>query len=304
MIMINYLLMCLIFGTTFLAIKIGVDAGLPPFFSAGSRFFIAGLLIFIWMLWKRKVSLSYLFRTEFMLIGFSSTFVTFSALYWAEQHITSGIAAMLSATGPIMILCMQTIFLRQGISRNAIVGCSIGFLGVFVIMLPSLALEHNLLWTISCLVILIAEVGYAAGSLYSRKTMLRVTEISPISVNSIQMMYGGAGMLLLSLCTESVHLKSIDLLSAASSYLYLIVIGSMVGHSLYYWLLVKTNAIFPSTWLYVSPVIALCVGALLYNESISFTSILGAALTLSGIIVANLDSLRSLMTSRFLLKQQ
>jgi drug/metabolite transporter (DMT)-like permease len=300
MIIINYLIMCLIFGTTFLAIKIGVDAHLPPFFSAGSRFLVAGLLIFLWMLWKRKVSLSLLLRTEFMLIGLSSTFMTFSTLYWAEQHITSGIAAMLTATGPIMILGMQTVFLRQAITRKAIFGCSLGFLGVFLLILPSLAIEHNLIWAISCILVLIGEIGYAAGTLYSRKILLRVKEISPISVNAIQMMYGGAGMLLLSLLTERFHPESIDILSASSSFLYLIVVGSMLGHSLYYWLLAKTNAVFPSTWLYVSPVIALSVGALWYNEIITLSSMLGAALTLTGIMIANLDDLRALITRRSL----
>lgn len=304
MIMINYLLMCLIFGTTFLAIKIGVDAGIPPFFSAGSRFFIAGLLIFLWMLWKRRLCLSLLLRTEFMLIGFSSTFITFSTLYWAEQHINSGIAAMLSATCPIIILSMQAVFLRQVISRKAIIGCLVGFLGVFLLILPRLAIEHNIVWALSCVLILIGEVGYAAGTLYSRKTLLRLKEISPIAVNAIQMMYGGAGMLLLGLLTERFHLESLNIFSAASSFLYLIVVGSMLGHSLYYWLLAKTNAFFPSTWLYVSPVIALIVGALWYNEIISLSSLLGAALTLSGIMIANLDNLKALIMSRPLSKEQ
>jgi drug/metabolite transporter (DMT)-like permease len=304
MILINYVFMCLIFGTTFLAIKIGVDAGLPPFFSAGSRFLIAGIIIFLWMLWKRKVSLSYLLRTEFMIIGMSSTFITFSSLYWAEQHVTSGIAAMLSSTGPIMILSMQSIFLRQAITRQAIFGCTIGFIGVILLILPSLAIEHNLIWAVSCLLILIGEAGYSAGTLYSRKTLLRVKEISPVTVNAIQMMYGGAGMLLISLLFEHFHSESINLLSATSSLLYLIVVGSMIGHSLYYWLLAKTNAVFPSTWLYISPVIALTIGAIVYNESVSPASILGAVLTLSGIMIANLDDLRALVVSRFPLRQR
>jgi drug/metabolite transporter (DMT)-like permease len=298
MIIFNYVLMCLIFGTTFLAIKIGVDAGLPPFFSAGSRFFVAGLLIFLWMIWRKNVRLSLLLRYEFMLIGLSSTFITFSTLYWAEQHISSGIAAMLSATGPIMILSMQSVFLRQATTRNAILGCVIGFLGVFLLILPSLAIEKNLLWALSCMLVMIGEAGYAAGTLYSRKILLRVKEVSSITVNAIQMIYGGAGMLLLSLFTERLHPESIHISAALSSFFYLIIVGSMLGHSLYYWLLSKTNAIFPSTWLYISPVIALIIGALWYNEAISRLSLFGASLTLIGIIIANWDGLRILLANR------
>jgi drug/metabolite transporter (DMT)-like permease len=237
-----------------------------------------------------------------MLIGLSSTFITFSSLYWAEQHVTSGIAAMLSSTGPIMILSMQAVFLRQAITRHAVFGCTLGFIGVILLILPSLAIEHNLIWAISCLLILLGEAGYSAGTLYSRKTLLRVKEISPITVNAIQMIYGGAGMLLVSLLAERFHPASINIVPSIFSLLYLIVVGSMIGHSLYYWLLAKTNAVFPSTWLYISPVIALAIGALWYNESVSPSSILGAVLTLSGIMIANLDDLKALVVSRLPIK--
>ena len=86
----NYLLMCAIFSTTFLAIKIGVEAGLPPFLSAGLRFLLAGAIIFLWMV-LRKAKPSLLLRKEFHLIGMTSTFLTFATLYWAE-HVSSGIA--------------------------------------------------------------------------------------------------------------------------------------------------------------------------------------------------------------------
>jgi drug/metabolite transporter (DMT)-like permease len=117
MIIFGYLLVCLIFGTTFLAIKIGVDAGALPFFSAGIRFFAAGLILFLWMVWKQKARFSMLFHKEMLLTGTGLTFGTFSTLYWAEQHVSSRIAAILSATGPIMIIMLQTSF--YGIKRRS-----------------------------------------------------------------------------------------------------------------------------------------------------------------------------------------
>ena len=113
MIIFNYLLMCAIFSTTFLAIKIGVEAGLPPFLSAGLRFLLAGAFIFLWMILQRKAKPSLLLRKEFLLIGMTSTFLTFATLYWAEQHVASGIAAILSATGPMIILMIQSVVLRK-----------------------------------------------------------------------------------------------------------------------------------------------------------------------------------------------
>ncbi|MFH5184147.1 DMT family transporter [Paenibacillus sp. TAB 01] len=292
MIVFNYLLMCVIFGTTFLSIKIGVEAGMPPFFSAGLRFFIAGTLLCLWMAGRNKRKLSLLLRKELVLIGLGSTFCTFAALYWAEQHIDSGTAAILSATGPMMILMLQTLVLRKKAGTADLIGCLIGFTGVFLIMLPHLGIAAHGQWIGSCLLVLLGEIGYAAGSLYTRKVMLEMTNASPIAVNSIQMIYGGAALLLLSAGTEQGCFTLMLDLSAASSLLYLTVVGSMLGHSLYAWLLKKTNALFPSTWLYVSPVIAMTLGALLYGEPVSLASILGSMLVLSGIIAPHVRELR------------
>ncbi|GAF07473.1 permease [Paenibacillus pini JCM 16418] len=78
--------------------------------------------------------------------------------------------------------------------------------------------------------------------------------------------------------------------NALGSLLYLIVIGSMVGHSLFYWLVAKTNPMFPTTWLYVSPMIAMGVGYLFYHEKVSGISMAGMITIIVGTLIANLDS--------------
>jgi len=295
MIFLAYSLVCLIFATTFLAIKIGVDAGLPPFFSAGIRFFLAGVILFLYMVWKRKATFSLLLRKEMLITGATLTFGTFAALYWAEQFVSSGLAAVLSATGPIMILVLQTAFLRQKAPAHSIIGCLIGFTGVLLLVLPSLSLSVSSLWMIGCVVILIGECGYATGTLYSKKVITTFPKVSPIALNAAQMMYGGIMMLVLSLFTEKVHTESLLSLKAAGSLLYLIVMGSMVGHSLYYWLVAKTNPVFPSTWLYVSPPIAVGVGVLFYNEAVSWITLAGIVTILVGTVLVNGSALKHLV---------
>jgi drug/metabolite transporter (DMT)-like permease len=295
MIIFNYLLLCLIFGTTFLAIKVGVDASAPPFFSAGIRFFIAGLILFSWMLWRRKASFSLLLRKEMLFTGFALTFGTFSTLYWAEQYVSSGIAAVLSATGPIMILVLQIIVIRQRPTARSTFGCIIGFAGVFLLLLPSLTLSVSVLWMIGSVAILVGEFSYSAGALYSKRVIQRFSDASPIALNSVQMMYGGLLLLLLSAFTEQVDMKNLLTTNAVGSLLYLIVIGSMVGHSLFYWLVSKTNPVFPATWLYVSPLIALAIGALFYRETITWVTVLGVITIIAGTVLANWDSLKHLI---------
>jgi drug/metabolite transporter (DMT)-like permease len=298
MIIFNYLLMCAIFSTTFLAIKIGVEAGLPPFLSAGLRFLLAGAFIFLWMILQRKAKPSLLLRKEFLLIGMTSTFLTFATLYWAEQHVSSGIAAILSATGPMMILMIQSVVMRKNARRSDYWGCAIGFAGVCLLIMPEMAMGSDLIWILSCIAILIGEIGYSVGSLATRKLSFDMPDISPITINAVQMMYGGAALLLLSLFSEHVQWNGILTLPAIGSVLYLTMVGSMLGHSLYAWLLKATNAFFPSTWLFVSPIIALGLGAFLYGEAISLYSIVGSMLIIGGILVLNLPELRARRIAR------
>ncbi len=297
MIIFNYLLVCLIFGTTFLAIKVGIDASMPPFFSAGIRFFLAGLIIFLWLVWKRKASFGLLLRKEMLLSGICLTFGTFSALYWGEQYVSSGIAAVLSATGPIMILLLQFMFMRHKTTILAALGCITGFAGVILLLLPSLTVSTGTWFLIGCVVILIGELFYSSGALYSKKVIQRFSESSPIELNAAQMMHGGLLMLVLSVLTEDVHIQSLLTANAIGSLLYLIVIGSMVGHSLFYWLVAKTNPVFPSTWLYISPLIALAIGVLFYRETLVWISGIGVITIIAGTLLTNLKSLTKLIPS-------
>jgi len=194
-----------------------------------------------------------------------------------------------------MILLLQIAVLRQKTSTHSLYGCLIGFAGVLLLVLPNLSVDVSSLWVIGCAVILIGECGYASGTLYSKKVITTFKEVSPIALNAAQMMYGGALMFILSLFTEHVQLDSMLSFKAAGSMLYLIVVGSMIGHSLYYWLVSKTNPVFPATWLYVSPPIAVGVGVLFYNEAVSWVTLLGVLTIITGTILVNGTALKQLI---------
>lgn len=282
-----FTVMCLIFGTTFLAIKIGVEAGMPPFLSAGLRFIIAGALMFAWMWMKGKVSLSLLWRKEMLLTGAGLTFGTFATLYWAEQYVSSGVGAILSATGPLMIMVMQTALLRQKTSARMVAGCLIGFGGVVLVVLPGVSIGGSSLWLWGCIAVLVGEVCYSAGALYSKKVINQFKEASPVAINAVQMMYGGLLLSGLSAVTESWSTSGLDWAPAILSLIYLTVIGSMVGHSLFYWIMSRTNPLFPATWLYISPPIAVGLGAVVYGEHVSWITWIGVVLVVSGLLAMN-----------------
>lgn len=298
MILFNYIAMCLIFGTTFLAIKVGIDAGASPFFSAGIRFFLAGVILFLWMVWKKKASLSLLFCKEMFLTGLGLTFGVFASLYWAEQYLISGIAAVLSATAPLMILLLQTFLSRQKLSASAWAGCLVGLVGVIILLLPGLTITFNQFWLLGCIAVLFGQIFYSGGAVYSRHVIQRFKHTSPIALNAAQMMHGGLLLLLLSFLTEQAHIESMFSPQAALSLLYLIFIGSMMGHSIFYWLVAKTNPVFPSTWLYISPLISLILGFIVYHEPLTVLSLVGGITIIVGIFLVNMENLKKLVNKK------
>jgi len=298
MIFVNYLLMCFVFGTTFLAIKVGIDAGAPPFFSAGLRFLLAGSILLVYMVVRRKARFSLLLRKEMLLTGAALTFGVFATLYWAEQYLSSGIAAILSATAPLMILLLQTAMTRQRLSFSAFTGCLIGSAGVILLLLPGITINFSHLWLLGCAAVLLGQVFYSTGAVYSRRVVQQFQDTSPIALNAAQMIYGGVLLLILSAFTEGIHVEGMFTPKAIFSLGYLVVAGSMIGHTIFYWLIAKTNPVFPSTWLYISPLIALSLGAAIYDEPVSILSVIGGITIIIGIVVVNWDNVKTLASRR------
>ncbi|MFD2616296.1 DMT family transporter [Terrilactibacillus laevilacticus] len=295
MVIINYTIMCMIFGTTFLAIKIGVDSGAPPFFSAGVRFFVAGFMILLWMKSKKQVSFSLLLKKEMFLTGMGLTFSVFAASYWAEQYVASGIVAVLSAMAPILIILVQTMILKETVSVLSKIGCGTAFVGVLVLLWPNISSNASVYWFMGCIAVLISQIFFASATLYSKKVMKVLEGTSSVAMNGAQMMHGSFMLLILSFLTEDHQFLLFQHSHAVMALLYLIILGSMIAHSLYYWLVMNTNPLFPSTWLYISPFLALFVGAMIYREQVSWISIVGGGIIICGVALANFKIIKQLI---------
>lgn len=285
MVLLGYLVMCFIFGTTFLAIKIGLQAGWAPYFSAGVRFFIAGFLIVIYGLATKQFSFPTKKQlTQFLITGLCTTGMTFGTLYWAEQYIPSSFAALLSATVPLFVTLLHAKIERTKMTNGQWLGLSLGFLGIGLLTAPSLSLQFHFFWLLACAVVVIGESFYAFGTVYSKKVLKQ--GVSSLMLNGYQMLFGGLSLLVVSFFTEQPHILAINE-AGWLSLLYLIVVGSIVGHGLYYWLIQKTNPSFPATWLYVSPFISLALDIVVQGEKIHLLSILGGIVILTGVYVMN-----------------
>ncbi len=303
MIIINYLIVCFLFGTTFLVIKVGVDAGGDPFFTAGIRFFVAGVVVYVFFLLKNRQNIKLLFSKPLFLFGFCSTFVTFAAMYWSEQYLESGLVAVLSAVGPLQMFLIQVVRGKDTMTLGKGIGIFVGLLGVLLIALPSISVDASTKWIIAVVVLVSGELFYVIGSLTSKKVFTDNPHLSPFLVNAVQMCHGGILLLVFSFIFGHPTISSLMNPHVQFSLVYLIILGSIVGHGLYAWLVQQTNPIFPTTWLYVSPIIALIAGFIVLHEVIHPISIIGALCVLVGVFFVNKEMLLRMYTSGKLLRK-
>jgi drug/metabolite transporter (DMT)-like permease len=292
---IAYSLMCFIYGTTFLAIKIGVDAGIPPFLFSGARFFLAGI-ISILFLWLHGNKLVMIFQNlkETAIVGILMSSIYFGALYWSEQHISSGLAALVVATAPIIVSLIQWNH-NKAIEKWDVIGMLLGLLGVGISVYTSFTNEITFSG-IAIFIILLGLVAYALGTVRSKKTLS--DGVDPYLFNAYQMLFGSFVLLLLSILTEPVDALHFNE-ATIGALLYLTIFGSVIASGLYYWLVRVTNPFFPSTWTYISPIIAQFVGHFWIKEELSLYSFIGLFFVLLGVCLTNKDIRKKFLISIF-----
>lgn len=270
----------IIWGSTYLAIRFAVET-LPPFLMAGVRFTVAGAILYGWRRaigfprpsgrqWRSATVVGAL-----MLLGGNGGVV------WAEQFIESGTTALIVASVPFWMVLLD--WLRPGGRRPGAriwVGILIGFGGVLLLMGgPGAAPEY----TLAFVVLLLASIAWAAGSLYSRTASLP----APLLATGMQMLTGGTLLLVAGFVTgEAVGLDPATFSTRSIlALLYLIVFGALIGYSAYVWLLRVTEPALASTYAYVNPVVAVILGWLLAGERMSAGILIAAAVIVGGVVL-------------------
>ncbi|HOX31563.1 MAG TPA: EamA family transporter [Spirochaetales bacterium] len=278
-------LVCAVFGTTFLAIRIGLSSGAPPFLFAGLRFSAAGAILAAALLAAGRASLAGLaaLAPRAALLSLPYVVLNFGATFWAEQHIGSATAAQIDAVGPIASALLSALFLGKRLGPGHGLGVAAGFVGVWLIVGGSAAPEAGAaspeLRLAASIAMLVGAVGFAGSSILYKR--LFDDSADPFAVNALNMLFGGAGLLALAAAAgqRAFPLEAGTLLPLA----YLVVMGSLVGHSANLWLVREAGPLFASSWSYVSPIIATGVGAIALGEATGPRSLAGAALTLAGV---------------------
>jgi drug/metabolite transporter (DMT)-like permease len=237
---------------------------------AGTRFILAGALLYGWQRWRGAPTPQPIHWRSALIIGALLLLGGNGGVTWAEQEIPSGLAALIIATVPIWVVVFGA--LRPGNprpNRRTLVGVLLGLAGIALLVGPSnLAASGQDIRTISYVVLLLAPVSWAIGSLYSRGARL---PRSQLQATGMEMLLGGALLLLAATVTgewASLDLAAISLRSAAA-FIYLVFIGAIIGFSAYIWLLKNTTPAKATTYAYVNPVVAVFLGWAVLAEPVT-----------------------------------
>ncbi|HLW89137.1 MAG TPA: EamA family transporter [Terriglobales bacterium] len=282
-ILVAFAIIYLVWGSTFLAIRVGVRE-VPPFLLAGLRFVLAGLFLYGWMRMKGVAPPS---RREWAGICLQGTLIfliDYGCVFWAEQRVPSGIAAVVLATIAIFITLLEITILRtQRLTVRLGLALLVGICGVAVLMNRSFSLGEAPIDRAGAFALLVAAFSWSVATILTRKLTLPASK--PMSSAS-QMLSGGIQLLVLAGLTgefTGFRLQAVSW-TAWFALLYLIVAGSIVGFTAYVWLLHYESPTKVGTYAYVNPVVAVLVGYFAGGESIGLRTVFGTAMVLLGVI--------------------
>jgi drug/metabolite transporter (DMT)-like permease len=275
-----WLILCLIWGTTWLFIKVGLEE-IPPVTFAYLRFglavvLLAGVIRFGGGRFPRS-------RAHWKLLAVTGVLqfsINYSLVFWSELHITSGLAAVLQATIPVFGLVLAKFYLPEERFTWLKVGAlAIGLLGVGVIFLDQLNVENYMAFAGSVAIV----IGAYAAAHASILTKARGGGMSPESLVFGQMLCGLGPLIAMGLVLEGNPLRFSYGMKAVGSVLFLSLIGTITAFWLYYWLLRRVESTKAMTIALVTPLIAVLFGSIFLGEKLRPQVLVGGAMILSGV---------------------
>jgi drug/metabolite transporter (DMT)-like permease len=273
-----------VWGSTFLAIRVGVRE-VPPLILAAMRFFVAGIVLYGWMIARGERSPSGREWRSATLLGLVIFVLDYGLLFWAEQRVPSGIAAVMLAMIPAFMALSEIIFLRtQTLTVRLVVALLIGIGGVAVLMSRSLNLGGAPIDKRGAAALIFASMSWSVASALTRKLTLPKSKVMS---SGAQMLAGGVLLAVTAAALGEFHNFHPWSVSREVwlALLYLIVAGSIVGFTAYVWLIHHESPTKVGTYAYVNPIVAVLVGYFFGGEVLSMRTILGSMFVLISVVV-------------------
>jgi len=282
-ILLAFAVIYFVWGSTFLAIRVGVHE-VPPFLLAAARFLVSGVVLFGWMRLKGTPSPSGAQWAGATLLGALIFLVDYGCLFWAEQRVPSGIAAVVLATIPVFITLLEIVFLRtQRLTVRLGMALLVGLCGVAVLTVHSFSFGEVPINRAGALALLVASFTWSVATILTRRLPLPASK--PMSA-AAQMITGGIQLTVLAAVSGEFvgfHPQAISA-KAWFALLYLIVAGSIVGFTAYVWLLHHESPTKVGTYAYVNPVVAVALGYFVGGVAVGPRTLVGALFVLISVM--------------------
>ncbi len=283
-ILLAFAIIYLVWGSTFLAIRIGVRE-VPPFLLAGMRFFIAGIVLYAWMRIKGTPSPT---RPQWGAISFLALLIfvfDYGLIFWAEKRVASGVTAVMMATIPVFMAIEEICFLRtRKVTTRLLLALMVGVGGVLVLVGPLSSAGEKTIDTAGAVALIVAAISWSTATILTRKFSLPESKVMSAGA---QMLVGGILLFLTSAGLREFNGFDPRVVSpgALIALLYLIVAGSIVAFTAYVWLIHHESPTKVGTYAYVNPVVAVLLGYAVGGESLSARTIAGTLLILISVVV-------------------
>jgi len=284
LVLVAFAAVYLVWGSTYLAIRIGVES-FPPLILAGLRHIVVGLVLYPILRRTAGIKPTAANWRAAVVTGALLLFAGNGGVSWAEQTVPSGITALLVATVSLWLVIVD--WLRPGgvkpVSR-VVIGLLMGFAGMALLVGPARLGGSERVDPRGAAVLVIASLAWACGSLYSKHGGMPSSAMLGVAMQGLA---GGVILLVVALCAgefRHLHLGSISLRSWLALG-YLIVFGSGIGFSAYLYILQKSTAARVATYAFVNPVVALFLGWLILGEAITLRTAVAAAIILTAVIL-------------------
>lgn len=273
-----------IWGSTYLAIRIGVET-VPPLMLAGLRHFTVGALLYPLLRWKTGFRPTATHWKTTAVTGCLLLFAGNGGVSWAEQTVPSGITAVLVAMVSFWLVIVD--WLRPGGHRpvpKVLIGLVLGFAGVALLVGPAHLGGSERVDLRGVTVLVIACFAWACGSIYSKHGGMPSSALLGVAMQSL---IGGAVLLFAGLVSGEFHRFHVAAVSWRSwvALAYLVAVGSGIGFTAYLYILQKSNAARVATYALVNPVVALFLGWLVADEVISLRTVVAAVIILTAVIL-------------------
>jgi drug/metabolite transporter (DMT)-like permease len=285
----GYVLICLIWGSTWLAIRLGLGS-LTPLISSGLRFLLASFFVLGFMRIRKIVLQTDTVSIKLYIITSLFSFVIpFGLVYWAEQFIPSGLASIVFAVMPFGIIIFSKVaFPQEIISFNQIFGVVLGFSGIVVIFSEHLSLDLSQ-QLFGILAVLVSASMQAAIGVTIKKYG---QHLNPLSMHFVPLFFAGLILILTAFLFENNSTWDFNFTSI-TSIVYLAFFGTVVTFTTYYWLLKRMNIVILSLSAFITPIVAVILGWIILHENFSLQTLLGSTFVLIGILFANFRGLKN-----------